>query len=287
MTERPGAPAGDPAAHYDRIADAWSLLLGDDFHYGDFAGGAASLADATRALTLRMVEAARIEPGVRVLDVGCGTGQAACLLAESHGCRVTGIATSGTVVEQARARAAQRGVADRARFEVRDGMANGEPDASYDRVWVLESSHLMPRKERLLAECARVLVPGGRLALCDLVLAREVPMAEVLKLAKELHTLRLAFGRAKMETLATYRRLAEAAGLAVTEVVDLREATEPTFAHWRRNLDRHRDRVATLIGDEGVAHFAASCDILARFWREGVLGYGLVAARKPGAGEGR
>ena len=107
-----------------------------------------------------------------MLDVGCGTGAPACRLARRVRRRVTGITTSAVGVEAGRVRAGAEGVADRVRFEERDGMDNGFPDASFDRTWVLESSHLMRERDRLVAECARVLRPGGRLALCDIVLRR-------------------------------------------------------------------------------------------------------------------
>ena len=108
----------EPAAHYDRVTDAWGLLLGHELHYGVFNQGVEPLAEATRALTQRMVDGLRAEPGQRVLDVGCGTGAPACDLAESLGVEVLGITTSEVGVEAARARAQQRGVADRVRMVV-------------------------------------------------------------------------------------------------------------------------------------------------------------------------
>jgi ubiquinone/menaquinone biosynthesis C-methylase UbiE len=154
----------EPAAHYDKVTDAWSLLLGDELHYGVFDDPDEELASATGRLTGLMLEAALIGPDEEVLDVGCGTGAPACRIAAETGARVTGITTSEEGVAAARARAAAEGLAERTAFELRDGMDNGFPDGSFDRVWALESSHLMRDRDRMVSECARVLRPGGRMA---------------------------------------------------------------------------------------------------------------------------
>jgi 27-O-demethylrifamycin SV methyltransferase len=270
----------DPVAHYDRITGAWRYLLGEDFHFGYFRSPDDSLEAATAGLTTLMAENAELAPGTSVLDVGCGIGNPACVLAERYGCRVTGITTSANGVEGARRRAQERGCADRASFVIADGMANGFPDSSFDRVWVLEASHLMPRKDALLAECARVLRPGGRLVLCDVILGRELPLREVLGRAQDFIHLHYAFGRAKMETLDTYRRLAEGCGLRAAKLLDVSDQTFPTFGQWRSRLDAHREEVRGLIGDDGLAHFLGSCEVLPALWKERVLGYGLIVAVK-------
>jgi 27-O-demethylrifamycin SV methyltransferase len=276
----PGPASYDAASHYDRITDAWTLLLGDDLHYGLFTTATQTLAEATGNLTWLMVEAAGIEAGVEVLDVGCGTGGPACHLAAEHGARVTGITTSQVGVDTARGRAAAAGVGELATFEVRDGMANGFPDASFDRAWVLESSHLMSHRERLVAECARVLRPGGRLALCDVVLRRPMPFQEVRRLREPLWLLREVFGDARMEPLERYAELARASGLVVERKTDLTAATRPTFARWRNNALAHKKAVVASIGEADWQRFLDSCAVLEGFWDDGTLGYGLLAASK-------
>jgi 27-O-demethylrifamycin SV methyltransferase len=159
-------------------------------------------------------------------------------------------------------------------------MDNGLPDASFDRVWVLESSHLMPRKDVLLAECARVVRPGGCVVLCDVMLGRELPLSEVLSRAQDFMHLHYAFGRAKMETLETYRRFGELAGLRATKLIDITDQTLPTFVQWRSRLQSHSEEVRALIGDEGLEHFLASCEILPALWKQRILGYGLIVAAK-------
>ena len=143
----------DVGLHYDKVTRAWVFLLGGDLHYGDFADPEEPLAAATARLTGRMA-AADLRPGLEVLDVGCGIGTPAVTVARRYGCHVTGISISEVGLEMARQSALERGVADRVRFLYGDGMSNGLPDASCDRVWVMESSHLMGDKAALLGECA-------------------------------------------------------------------------------------------------------------------------------------
>jgi len=269
-----------PATHYDRVTDAWTLLLGDELHYGVFHAPDEQLALATARLTELMVEAGQIQPGLRVLDVGCGTGAPACHLAATIGARVVGITTSEVGVRAASSRAQAESLTELVSFEERDGTDNGFEDGSFDRVWVLESSHLMRERERLVHECARVLRPGGRLVLCDIVLRRPMPFAEVRRLREPLALLREVFGDARMEPLVEYARLARERGLDVDQETDLTEATRPTFARWRENAERHRAEVDDLIGQTDRQRFAQACDVLERFWDDGTLGYGLIAAAK-------
>jgi cyclopropane fatty-acyl-phospholipid synthase-like methyltransferase len=269
-----------PAEHYDRVTAAWRLLLGDELHYGVFEQGDEELAAATGRLTELMRQAAQIQPGDEVLDVGCGTGAPACRLARETGARVTGITTSSEGVAAARELANAQRLSDRVAFEVRDGIDNGFPGASFDRVWVLESSHLMRERDRLVAEVARVLRPGGRMTLCDIVLRRPMDFIEVRRLREPLALLRAVYGDARMEPLAEYRRLAEQSGLSVEREDDLTAATRPTFSRWRENAGRNRDAVVALLGSDYLEKFVQSCDVLEGFWDDGTLGYGLLSAAR-------
>jgi cyclopropane fatty-acyl-phospholipid synthase-like methyltransferase len=270
-----------PEQHYDRVTESWRFLLGDDLHYGVFDAGDEDLPTATHALTNRMTEAAGYAPGLDVLDVGCGTGSPACHLAEQFDVRVLGITTSSAGVTLATARAAERGLSDLARFERRDGTDNGLPDASFDRVWVLESSHLMRDRDALMDECARVLKPGGRMVLCDITLQRELPFMEVRRLRQEFALLRAVFGDAHMQPLSQYAAMARDYGLEVERQVDLTQATLPTFDRWRTNALHNRDRVIELVGERYLDDFVGAADVLEAFWRDGTLGYGLLAAVRP------
>jgi 27-O-demethylrifamycin SV methyltransferase len=273
------ASSHEPAAHYDRIHAAWRLIMGEEFHYGYFESPDTPLERATAALTEQMIDAAALAGADRILDVGCGTGRQACDLAERFGVAVLGITTSDAGVAAATALADERGLTD-ARFERRDGTDNGLPSESFDVVWVLESSHLMRDRPALLRECVRVLAPGGRLALCDIVRKREIPFAELRSRLKEFATLRAAFGDAHMEPLEQYAATLEHSGMKVTRCEDITEQTLPTFSAWRANVAGHAEELQRLLGRAGIDEFVSGTHILEAFWQDGTLGYGIIAATK-------
>ncbi len=270
-----------PAHLYDRVTQAWLLLLGEELHYGYFDCPDEPLAHATKRLTKRMAHWANIQSGAVVLDVGCGIGKPAITLATEFGADVVGISTSEVGINYAAALVSTLRLSKRVRFELRDGMGNGFPSESFDCVWVMESSHLMPRKRDVLAEGARVLVPGGRLVLCDIVRKADIPFDEIYRNLDVFETLDDVFGRAKMESLDAYVQFARDANLSVTGVEDISAAVLPTFDHWRDNAIRSRAEVVNLVGENYWMQFMKSCDALERLWNEGKFGYGMLVAEKP------
>lgn len=269
-----------PDVHYDNMTRAWRYLMGDSFHYGYFESPDSSLDEATEALTRRMADLADLKAEHSVLDVGCGIGGPALYLAERFRCRVSGISTSEVGVATAQERTAEQGLEQRASFHVRDGMANEFEDRSFDRVWVMESSHLMPDKSAMIRESARVLKPGGRIVLCDIIMHRELALPDVMKRAKAFDLLRVVFGRAKMATLSAYGGWFEDAGLEVRCSDDISRETAPTFANWKHNAQRYRREVVALVGEATLDEFSRACEELERMWVDEVLGYGMLAAEK-------
>jgi 27-O-demethylrifamycin SV methyltransferase len=273
--------AREPASHYDSVVDAWGHLLGEDLHYGYFHNGGETLESATDALTNEMLALADLKAGEQVLDVGCGTGKSTCRMAREHSAGVTGISTSRACITAATARADQQGLAELANFCLGDGTNLAFEDSSFDCAWVMESSHLMDKKPALLRECSRVLRPGGRLVLCDIMLERKLSLEEVIDFRDEFLLLKDVFGRARMETLEFYQQQCKENELRVTHARPITNETHPTFDRWRSNGLQNRDQVSQLIGEAARDQFLASCDVLERFWDQGILGYGIVAASKP------
>ena len=106
-------------------------------------------------------------PPLEVVDFGCGTGVLTVELARWAG-HVTAIDRSGSALSKAKAEAARQGLANITFLEA-DLHALPLPNASVDLVVVSQSLHHVDSIEHVLAEGARLLKPGGRLVVLELL----------------------------------------------------------------------------------------------------------------------
>jgi len=127
---------------------------------GDFGVIARNTAAAAAAFIARL----NIPAGATALDVACGTGNLAIPLAR-QGCTVTGADIAVNLLEQARERATAAGLS--AVFVEGDAEDLPFADASFDVVVTMFGAMFAPRPELVAAELARVLKPGGRLAMAN------------------------------------------------------------------------------------------------------------------------
>jgi SAM-dependent methyltransferase len=129
-----------------------------DWDAGEYERIAAQLLPAARAV----IDRARPRPGEHVVDIGCGTGNAALLAAE-RGARVTGIDPAERLLGVAEAQAAARG-AD-ATFLRADAAGLPLQDSSADAVVSAFGVIFAPDAAAAAAEMARITSPGGRIVL--------------------------------------------------------------------------------------------------------------------------
>ncbi len=144
-------------------------LWGDHVHLGYYDNGNANkdfrLAkiDFVHQL-VRWSGLDQLPRGSRVLDVGCGIGGSARILANDYGFDVLGVTISQAQVERARQLTPS---ASSCRFQLMDALDLQLEKSSFDGVWSVEAGPHMPDKQKYADELLRVLRPGGVLALAD------------------------------------------------------------------------------------------------------------------------
>jgi arsenite methyltransferase len=260
-----GLEAGDVkgccATVYEQPAVRW--LLGGELHPGG------------EDLTRRMLELAGVRRSDRLLDVASGAGTTALLAAGERGCEVVGLDYGSAAVTGARAEAEAVGLADQISFVEGDAEALPFDDGSFDVVVCECALCTFPDKATAVAEMRRVLKPGGRLALSDVV-------ADHSRLPSDL--------QGTMATVACvgsalpedgYRGLLEAAGF---ELAVVEHATDDVARMCERV--RARLRGARILGFEGLVpiegglrHAIELAAEARRAVAEGALGYAVFVAR--------
>jgi SAM-dependent methyltransferase len=145
-------PAIDIDALKSRLKATWMA--------GDFG----LIARSYEAGAAEFVRRLAFIPGMRVLDVACGTGNLA-LPAARAGAVVTGADIATNLLEQARSRAAAESLS--VRFDEGDAEKLPYPDASFDAVISMFGVMFAPRPELAAAELLRVCRPGGTIALAN------------------------------------------------------------------------------------------------------------------------
>jgi sarcosine/dimethylglycine N-methyltransferase len=216
---------------------------------------------------------AGIDAASHVLDVCSGMGGPARYLASRIGCRVTGLDLTHSRHASAVRLTELTGLRHLVDFRHGSALAMPFADAGFDVVIGQEAFAHVPDKPRLIAECARVVKPGGRIAFTDIMAGERLAPAAAARVRRE-----MAF--AGFETLDGYARLLEVRGCRVVERADL-------TARWAdilvRRLAMYRSLRDTTVERFGVEHFRQWDDTYAFFvglFSECQLAGGRLVARR-------
>lgn len=128
-----GKARDNVAHHYDLSRDLYELFLDEDLQYSCayFANEGDTLGEAQRNKKRHIAAKLLLEPGQKVLDIGCGWGGLALSMAAQAEVEVVGVTLSEEQHKVAVERAAAAGVSDRVRFELRDYR---DLDERFDRI---------------------------------------------------------------------------------------------------------------------------------------------------------
>jgi len=129
-----------------------------------------------KAATLELAKRVSLGAGMRVLDVGGGIGGAARLLASQTGCSVAVVDLTEAYCQVGEMLTQRVGLSDQITFHHADALALPFADQSFDVVWSQHATMNIAEKARLFAEFARVLRPGGQLALHEVMAGPSTPI---------------------------------------------------------------------------------------------------------------
>lgn len=243
---------------------------GEDIHIGWYESEAEPIAEASRRTVVRMADrvAERINRGGRVLDMGSGYGGAARYLAERFGCSVVALNLSEAENSRCRELNERQGLGER--IAVVDGSFEEVPaeDESFDLVWSQDALLHSGRRDRVIAEVARILKPGGRFVFTDPMQADVCPEGVLQPILDRIHLSSLGSPQ-------FYRAACRHQGLSE---IGFEEATTQLVNHYRRVFEetcaRH-DELAAEVSEAYIEPMKVGLGHWIEGGRSGHLAWGI------------
>jgi len=218
------SPRGPELADVKALYESWqrrlfALLMGQQLHVGGFQS------------SMELAELAEIASGSRGVDLCCGSGASMRALVRFRGvAAMTGVDATPAQIERGRRECEREGLAERVRFVLADACSSGLPDREADFVWSDDAWCYVRGKEKLVAEAARIVRPGGTIAFTDWV---EGPAGLADTEAASLSRL-MQFP--DLKDVGGYRSLLEKQGCDVLRADDTGRLA-PGFELWARMID--------------------------------------------------
>ena len=220
-------------AHYDLGNPFYREWLDETMNYSSawFEGDTQRpLADAQRAKVRRAIRECGLQPGQRLLEIGCGWGAVAESAAVEFGAHVTGVTLSTEQLAHAQARMARAGAADRCDLRLQDYRDIG--DGPYDAVVSIEMFEAVGREywPTFFQTLRRQLKTGGKACIQSITI-REDLFERYVKGTDFIQ--QYVFPGGLLPSPSRFREQAEAAGLRVVQELDFGPDYAETLARWR------------------------------------------------------
>jgi ubiquinone/menaquinone biosynthesis C-methylase UbiE len=244
----------------------WELIMGEQIHVGGY--------QSSKALG----DAAGWKAGDEVVDLCSALGAGMHFLARTYGAKVCGVDATPHMVEESERRLASAGISG-VEVKLGDVTAIPYPDRRFDGVWGEDAWCYVEDKEKLIAEAARVLRPGGTIAFTDWLVG---PSGMDEESARRICTV-MKFPY--MISLDEYRILLEKHGFRVREAVDLTGDFADHIENYLGQLagQRHFDAMQILgWNSEVFSYLGSEFGFMLKKAREGGFGRGRFVAVKEG-----
>ncbi|ETX27682.1 SAM-dependent methyltransferase [Roseivivax isoporae] len=256
------------AHHYDISDDLYRLFLDADMQYSCayFARPDMTLEEAQEAKKAHIARKLMIEPGMRVLDIGCGWGGMALTLARDFGAHVTGVTLSSNQHRTATERAAAEGLSGQTDFRLKDYR---DVTDRFDRivsVGMLEHVGL-PQFPVYFGKVHELLRDDG-VALIHTIGLTSPPSPTSPWIAKYI------FPGGYVPALSELARPIEAAGLWTADLEVLRGHYGPTLHHWSQRFEAQADKVEKMYDARFVRmwrFYLVACEIAFEEQRQAVF----------------
>ncbi len=279
----------DSRVHYDTDPRVFELMLDRNMNYssGYYPTGNEDL-DAAQIHKMRKIAAiCGMQPGDRLLDVGCGWSGPLMYFVEHYGCEGTGLTTSEVQRNWAIRAAHSRGIGQRTRIEVCHVLEAAFAEASFDQVIFLESIIHMPEKEQIFAFCQKILKPGGILFVQESCYDRNSLTGEY-RSDRGFQAVDHAFGyTGSMVSGGEMLRLMEEASMLPVYLENISVHYQKTLSQWAENLDRHQNELKQAAGDFFILFRRYIMLAIATYRAEKTLCHMMAVQKSPNRWHGR
>ncbi len=267
--------------HYDLSNEFYSLILDPQMAYssGYHVKPDVSLEEAQRAKLDLVCRKLGLEPGMRMLDVGCGWGSLSLHAAEHFGAQVTGVTIAAEQKRFIDARIAARGLGDRVEIRLQDYRdAVPSPREEYDAVGSLEMGEHVGQDNypTYASVLCRAVRPGGRVLVQQMSRTGRWPGGGPFIesfIAPDMY----------MRPVGETVTMLEEGGLEVRDVHALREHYVLTVAGWLERFEANAERLTALVGEEVVRVWRLYLVGGSMAFRDGRMGVDQVLMVRPGA----
>ncbi|WP_328621299.1 cyclopropane-fatty-acyl-phospholipid synthase family protein [Streptomyces sp. NBC_00354] len=267
--------------HYDVGNEFYEHVLGPSMVYScAYWSPGSTLEEAQRDKLDLVCRKLGLEPGLRLLDVGCGWGSMALHAAREYGVRVTGITLSREQAVYARKRAAEEGLADRVDIRIQD--YRDVKDGPYDAISSIGmAEHVGADRYREYARTLHALLaPGGRLLNHQIARPPE-PDEEAYRVDEFIDA--YVFPDGELSPLGSTVGELERAGFEVRDVEALREHYGLTLRAWVARLEEHWEAAVRLTSPGRARVWLLYMAASALGFEHGRLGVNQVLAVKSAA----